>query len=64
MDAWRLRFERACRGQGLETEDEDIERLAVVVGELAAVDIMEVFSPQRFTAVAGDYGLRPGIAID
>eukprot|EP00975_Prorocentrum_lima_P024019 5054726-Prorocentrum_lima.AAC.1 len=30
MDAWRLRIERACRSQGLEIEDEDIERLAVV----------------------------------
>jgi hypothetical protein len=25
---------------------------------------MEIFSPKRFTALAGSYGLRPGVAID
>jgi len=31
---------------------------------LSSVDVMEVFSPARFTQLAGKFGLRPGIAVD
>ena len=31
---------------------------------LSSVDVTEVFSPARFTQLAGKFGLRPGIAVD
>lgn len=31
---------------------------------MAAVDVMELYSPKRFTALAEKYKLRPGFAID
>ena len=33
-------------------------------GDMSSVDVMEVFSPPRFTAAAPKFGLKPGIAVD
>ncbi|CAK0815838.1 unnamed protein product, partial [Prorocentrum cordatum] len=38
------------------TEDEE--------ADLGAVDVMEIFSPPRFTEAARRHGLRPGVAVD
>ena len=38
--------------------------LCKVAVELGAVDMIEIYTPKRFTAMAPKYGLRPGFAVD
>ncbi len=40
------------------------DEIANLLLHLSAVDVMEVFSPKRFTALAGAFGLKPGVAVD
>ena len=42
----------------------DVWELAKVGVELAVAKVAEIYSPARFTSVAGNYGLRPGFFID
>ena len=51
-------------GHGLEASEQEIADIASLSCDMAAVDIAEVYSPQRFTAEAERFKLRPGFAID
>ena len=51
-------------GYGLEASETEIADIASLSCDMAAVDIAEVYSPQRFTAEAERFKLRSGFAID
>ena len=51
-------------GYGLEASEKEIADIASLSRDMAAVDIAEVYSPQRFTAEAERFKLRSGFAID
>ena len=55
--------EGICRGTDVPLSTGECRDVAVLMLETCAVDVMG-FSPKRFTALAGSYGLRPGVAID
>jgi len=42
----------------------EVDNIATLAVEIAAVDIAEVYSPHRFTARASEFQLRPGFAAD
>ena len=45
-------------------EDEEMRAALMALGDHPAVDVMEVFSPGRFTDKTGAFDLRPGLALD
>ena len=47
-----------------ETTGDDLSALTQECLQLNAVDVMEIFSPPRFTEKASQFGLKPGVAID
>ena len=60
----RLSLREAYRHHEVDIGEEDLDELAEVCVSFNAVDILEIFSPTRFTATAASFGLRPGVAID
>ena len=54
----KARFE----SQKVEIADDELKDVTSLMLELAAVDVAEMYSPKRFTALAGLFGLRPGFA--
>jgi hypothetical protein len=50
--------------QGVSVTERETMNIVQLMMELSAVDVAEVFSPRRFTAMAGRFGLRPGFAAD
>ena len=58
------KVERAFLAQEVEISAVELEQITKLCVEMGAVDIMEIYSPKRFTAQAGQYGLRPGFAVD
>ena len=57
------KVERAFAAQEVEINAVDLEQITKLCVEMRAVDIMEIYSPKRFTAQAEHYGLRPGFAV-
>ena len=49
---------------GVEISAQEVADISSLSCEMAAVDIAEVYSPKRFTALAEQFKLRPGFAID
>ena len=49
---------------GIEISSQEIADIASLSCEMAATDIAEVYSPKRFPALAQQYKLRPGFAVD
>ena len=49
---------------GIEITEQEIGDIAHLSMQMSAVDVMEVYSPKRFTALAERYKLRPGFAVD
>ena len=49
---------------GVNTEGGDARSLAAVCVELSGADVADIYSPQRFTAMAPKFGLVPGCAVD
>ncbi len=47
-----------CRS--VEITEEDAEAIALMSCEMAAVDVMGIYSPKRFTEAAAQFKLRPG----
>ena len=58
------KVERAFLAQEVEISAVELEQITKLCVEMGAVDIMKIYSPKRFTAQAGQYGLRPGFAVD
>ena len=56
--------EETYKKNGIETSSQEIADIASLSCEMAATDIAEVYSPKRFTALAQQYKLRPGYAVD
>ena len=52
------------RAQGVDITEEEVTAIASLCVELAAVDVMEIYSPKRFTEAAPRFGLKPGYAVD
>eukprot|EP00435_Cladocopium_sp_Y103_P052687 s1304_g16.t1 len=50
--------------RGLTINEEDADNIAELSCQMCAVDVMEIYSPKRFTDVATKYRLRPGFAVD
>ena len=50
--------------RSVEITEEDAEAIALMSCEMAAVDVMEIYSPKRFTEAAAQFKLRPGFAVD
>ena len=57
MDLASITVERCFRRQGVEVSKEEVKAIAKLQLQLAAVDVMEVFSPTRFTAGASRFGV-------
>ena len=49
-------------GHGLEASEQENADIASLSCDMAAIDIAKVYSPQRFTAEAERFKLRPGFA--
>ena len=49
---------------GIEISEQEIGDIAHLSMQMSAVDVMEIYSPKRFTALAERYKLRPGFAVD
>ena len=49
---------------GIEITEQEIRDIAHLSMQMSAVDIMEIYSSKRFTALAERYKLRPGFAVD
>ena len=58
------RIKQVYEQQEVEISSVEIETLANISCEQSAVDIMEVYSPARFSKQASRFGLKPGFAID
>ena len=56
--------EETYKKNGIEISSQEITDIASLSCEMAATDIAEVYSPKRFTALAQQYKLRPGFAVD
>jgi len=56
LDTYELR--------GLTINEEDADNIAELSCQVCAVDVMEIYSPKRFTEAAARYRLRPGVAVD
>jgi hypothetical protein len=52
------------RRQRVDVSLREARDIAAMQVELGSVDILEIYSPQRFTGVASKLGLRPGFAVD
>ena len=52
------------RGVGVDTNQQDLQALAVACIDRQAVDISEVYNLARFTRMAGVLGLAPGFVAD
>ena len=50
--------------RSVDITEEDAEAIALMGCEMAAVDVMEIYSPKRFTEAAAQFKLRPGFAVD
>ena len=48
----------------MELSQEDAGHIASLSLSIGAVDVMEIFSPSRFTSMASKFGLRRGVAVD
>ena len=56
--------EETYKKNGIEISSQEIADIASLSCQMAATDIAEVYSPKRFTALAQQYKLRPGFAVD
>ena len=60
-----VRWLEGCyRDKKVDATEQELRNIASLQLELAAVDIIEIYSPQRFTTGALKLGLRPGSAVD
>lgn len=50
--------------ESVELSQEDAGHIASLSLSIGAVDVMEIFSPSRFTSMASKFGLRRGVAVD
>ena len=50
--------------RSVDITEEDAEAIALMSCEMAAVDVMEIYSPKRLTEAAAQFKLRPGFAVD
>ena len=66
LEAAESRMQVVLSLDGVDFRDADVAEISSTVAQLAAVDVMETFSPERFTArgACSKLGLRPGVAID
>ena len=49
---------------GIEITEQEVMEISSLSVAMSAVDVMEVYSPQRFTALSSRYRLKPGYTID
>ena len=49
---------------GIEISEQEIGDIAHLSVQMSAVNVMEIYSPKRFTALAERYKMRPGFAVD
>ena len=57
-------MEETYKKNGIEISSQEIADIASLSCEMAATDMAEVYPPKRFTALARQYKLRPGFAVD
>ena len=48
----------------LEVAEQEKKGISCLLLGLCAVDVAEIFSPRRFVELAGQFGLKPGVALD
>ena len=64
MDNIKALVEETYKRNNIEITEKEVSDIASLSCEMAATDIAEVYSPKRFTALAHQYKLRPGFAVD
>ena len=62
--AYRVGMAEPYRQAGVDVSGLALDDLATLSLELAGVDVAEVYSPQKYCAMASSMGLRPGISAD
>ena len=60
----RVEVENLFRRCGVDATWKEVGSIALASVELGAVDVSEIYSPHRVTAMAQKFGLRPGFAVD
>ena len=63
-DNIKILVEETYKRNNIEITEKEVSDIASLSCEMAATDIAEVYSPKRFTALAHQYKLRPGFAVD
>ena len=64
MEFVKVQLRNFFRAPSMEPYEHKSSEEAAMMVEIGATQVLEVFSPKRFTARAGDLGLRPGFAVD
>eukprot|EP00435_Cladocopium_sp_Y103_P007713 s12_g2.t1 len=64
MENIKSSVEETYKKNNIEITAQEISDIASLSCEMAATDIAEIYSPKRFTALAQQYKLRPGFAVD
>ena len=64
MDNIKTLVEETYKRNNIEITEKEVAEIASLSCEMVATDIAEVYSPKRFTALAHQYKLRPGFAVD
>ena len=64
VDLASLHVAHCFRQQRVEASEEEIRQIAAMQVELGGCDLVEIFSPARFTKRASRFGLKPGFAVD
>ncbi|CAK9026272.1 unnamed protein product [Durusdinium trenchii] len=50
--------------EGVDYNFSEVQKIATLSASICSVDVMEIFSPSRFTSLAACYGLQRGVAVD
>ena len=64
MEFVKVQLRNFFRAPNMEPYEHMTSEEAAMMVEIGATQVLEVFSPKRFTARAGDLGLRPRFAVD
>ena len=64
MENIKTLVEETYKRNSIDITAKEVSEIASLSCEMAATDIAEVYSPKRFTALAQQYKLRPGFAVD
>ena len=60
----RQRVSDAFRRQQVDLDDGELQSIACLTLEVGSLDVTEIYSPARYCAMAGKFGLSAGVSAD